>query len=283
MLAGASLISFSAVFVAASNVSASSSAFYRMFIGSIVIFAWIAIRRIPLKPVKPAIPSLALAGLFFTLDLAFWHQSILYVGPGLGTLLANLQVFFMPLIAVFLFREHLHSRYFIGAMLAIGGLWLQLGLNWDSFTENYRLGVIFGILTAIAYTAYMLSMKRVQAAASSARVEANLAVMGLVTMVLLALLMLLQGQDFSVPDTKSWAYLLAYGTLCQVLGWILIVSAMPKLTSMTAGLLLLLQPTLSFCWDILFFDRQLSLPEGIGVLLTLAGIYFGLTRKAAKA
>ncbi|MET0094923.1 MAG: hypothetical protein ABW120_15400, partial [Sedimenticola sp.] len=66
-----------------------------------------------------------------------------------------------------------------------------------------------------------------------------------------------------------------------VVGWLLITSAMPRLKAMTVGLMLLLQPTLSFTWDILFFGRSLSTLEAVGVLLTLVGIYFGVTNRRA--
>ncbi|MES9846262.1 MAG: hypothetical protein ABW131_16600, partial [Candidatus Sedimenticola sp. 6PFRAG5] len=45
MAAGATLISFSPVFVAVADVSAEASAFYRMFFGALVMLAWLLIRN----------------------------------------------------------------------------------------------------------------------------------------------------------------------------------------------------------------------------------------------
>ncbi|MDH3433815.1 MAG: EamA/RhaT family transporter, partial [Gammaproteobacteria bacterium] len=41
------------------------------------------------------------------------------------------------------------------------------------------------------------------------------------------------------------------------------------------GLALLLQPTLSFVWDVLFFARPMSLTELAGAAIALFAIYLG--------
>jgi len=41
---------------------------------------------------------------------------------------------------------------------------------------------------------------------------------------------------------------------------------------------LLLQPTLSYVWDVLFFDKPTGTVEIAGVILALAGIFLGSTR-----
>ncbi|MFQ3334630.1 MAG: drug/metabolite transporter (DMT)-like permease, partial [Woeseiaceae bacterium] len=44
------------------------------------------------------------------------------------------------------------------------------------------------------------------------------------------------------------------------------------------GIVLLLQPSLSFIWDILFFNRSIVLIESLGVLMVLFAIYLGSKR-----
>ena len=48
-----------------------------------------------------------------------------------------------------------------------------------------------------------------------------------------------------------------------------------------AGVALLLQPALSFVWDVLFFERPMSAVEIGGALLALLAIYLG-SRGASK-
>ncbi len=282
MLLGATLISFSPVFVAVARVPAELSAFYRMFFGALVMVVWLLLRRRRVRVPGGALPLLVLAGIFFATDLTFWHHSILLIGPGLSTLLANMQVFILPLGGLLLFSESIHIRFVGGALLAMSGLWMQVGMEWASLGDNDQLGVIFGMLTALAYAAYMISLRKAQSALDAGSPFDYLLVISVITALILALQLEWRGYAFAIPDLQSWLALLAYGLLCQVVGWVLITSAMPHLKAMTIGLLLLLQPTLSWVWDLLFFGRQLSLLEGVGVLLTLAGIYFGVTDRNRK-
>jgi drug/metabolite transporter (DMT)-like permease len=66
-----------------------------------------------------------------------------------------------------------------------------------------------------------------------------------------------------------------------MVGWILISTALPRVQVSLAGLIILLQPSLAFIWDILFFARPTGLAEMLGACLALAAIYLGVTRQKA--
>ena len=110
--------------------------------------------------------------LAFAIDLWLWHRSILLVGPGLATLLANAQVFFMALAGVLLFREPLGLRFACGVLLAFFGLWLMLGGDWASLPADYRWGVWLGLATGLAYAVYNIGIKRSQGVAAAAKARA---------------------------------------------------------------------------------------------------------------
>jgi len=74
---------------------------------------------------------------------------------------------------------------------------------------------------------------------------------------------------------KSAMALAAYGVLSQVLGWVLIARSLPRVRASAAGLVLLLQPTLSFIWDVVFFHRPWDSVAAAGVVLAVAAIYLG--------
>ena len=60
-----------------------------------------------------------------------------------------------------------------------------------------------------------------------------------------------------------------------------IASSLPHVTTTQAGIALLLQPTLSFAWDILFFARPMSMTELLGAGIALLAIYLG-SRSSSK-
>ena len=90
---------------------------------------------------------------------------------------------------------------------------------------------------------------------------------------------IVEAESFTVPDRTTWIALVALGLLPQVLGWLLISQALPHVETSRAGLLLLLQPSLAFVWDVLFFGRETGAIAYVGVTLALIGIYFGMGNK----
>jgi drug/metabolite transporter (DMT)-like permease len=95
---------------------------------------------------------------------------------------------------------------------------------------------------------------------------------------MLGLAVVLEGDSFAIPDAQAWTSLLALGLFGQVVGWVLIARAMPQLPPSLVGLLLLLQPALSFILDVILFARPTTRQDWIGLLLSLVGIFVGSTR-----
>ena len=83
------------------------------------------------------------------------------------------------------------------------------------------------------------------------------------------------GDTFKIPDIQTFFALMALGLFSQVIGWILITNALPKIQASLFGFILLLQPALAFVWDVLFFQRPTSLINWIGVFIVLIAIYCG--------
>jgi len=100
----------------------------------------------------------------------------------------------------------------------------------------------------------------------------------LLSAAILGIVVLIEGGGFAIPDAQSWTALLGLGFFGQVLGWVLIASAMPQLPASLVGLLLLLQPTLSFVLDVILFSRPTSSLDWFGLALSLIGIFIGSMR-----
>jgi uncharacterized membrane protein len=105
-LLGATCIAFSGVFYLFAAVSPSTGTFYRAVFGLplLVLVAFGERRRYgPLPP--QTIRLAAIAGVFFTGDLMFWHHAIEAVGAGLATVLGNLQVIIVGFFAWLILGE----------------------------------------------------------------------------------------------------------------------------------------------------------------------------------
>jgi len=275
LYAGATLISLSPVWVKLVGVSPTVSGFYRVLIGggALALYLLVTRRRLDLSRAAGAI--LMACALFFAADLWFWHRSIDYIGPGLSTLLGNFQVFFMMLAGVLFLHQVPTARQLIAVPLALGGLTLIVGLEWDTLAPNYRLGLIFGLLTAVMYAGYLLTLRAARTRSSYRVPTREVAVVSLATALLLGIAAGVEGVSLAIPTWVDAGWLLSYGILSHCAGWLLIAASLPRVSATEAGLALLLQPALSFAWDVLLFARPVTAVELAGAAIVLVALYLG--------
>lgn len=274
---GAMMISFSAVWVKLAHVTPTASAFYRVFLGGFFLLILVRVHRKKTGAEKVFSGLSLLTGLFFALDLYAWHRSIQYVGPGLATILSSFQVFLVPVASLMFYGERRSLRFVLSVPPALVGLFMIVGIRWELLTPDCRMGIWYGILTAVFYTGFLISLRKLQSHASSPSAAFNLMVISFATAAFLAVEMVRTHDTFAIPDLQSGAALLGLGLMSQTLGWLLITRSIPRIPAAIAGLILLLQPSLSFVWDVLFFHRETSTTAWVGVTLALSAIYFGTT------
>jgi len=278
---GAALISLSPVWVRLVDVAPSVSGFYRVLIGGVALVIYLLTTRRRLHFSKRAWWLLLAASVFLSLDIWFWHRSINYVGPGLSTLLANFQVFFMMIAGIVFLRQVPRPAQIIAVPLALIGLGMIVGFDWQKLPEDYKLGVILGLLTALAYACYLLTLRLIRESSEFRVPTREMAVVSMMCAVLLAISVMAEGESLSVPTYADLGWLIGYGVLSHCLGWLFIASSLSEVTAVEAGLALLLQPTLSFAWDVMIFSRELTAFELAGASLALLAIYLG-SRPASK-
>jgi drug/metabolite transporter (DMT)-like permease len=282
MALGAMLLSTTSIFVVLAQVAPTVSAFYRMLFGGAMLLGWVALTR---RWVRIGWRDLGLAllpALGFSLDLVFWHRSILWVGPGVATLLTNFQVFLMALVGWWVYRERLGRWFAPGLVVALAGLWLLVGAHWALFDARHRLGVWFGLASGVAYTLYLLSFRRALSGHTALSAAQFLGLMSLLSALLLLAWGAFERDTFALVTARSWSALLALGFFGQVVAWLLMVRAMPLLPASMVGLLLLLQPALAFVLDVLLFRRPTGAGDWVGLALALAGILLGTLRGARR-
>ena len=270
VLLGAFLISFSPVMVSLSDLQPTVSAFYRVFIGSIFLLLMVVVNYQKYANKFLINPYLILAGIFFALDLWFWHRSILYIGPGISTLIANFQIFIIPLLSFFIFSLRPNRYQIIAILLGVIGLYLTLGYGGSISNENIRLGFIFGLLTAFAYSAYILSLKKnnIEHGAESSPVISLLYV-SIISALILYIVINFEGVSLSMTTSNNLYSMLAYGIICHVFGWYMIILGLKTVTATTAGIILISQPIFSLTWEYLFFSRVTSNIEIIGISMVI--------------
>jgi len=161
-VAGALCIAFSAIFVRLAEAEPSTAAVFRCFwaLPPLALLAWLEQRRHGPRGLRERRFAL-IAGVFFAADLIAWHHAIDDVGAGLATVLGNLQVVFVGLIAWAALGERPDDRLLVAVPVVFAGVVLISGvIGAGAYGDDPALGVVFGLLTAITYSLFILMLRR---------------------------------------------------------------------------------------------------------------------------
>ncbi|MGH8272722.1 MAG: DMT family transporter, partial [Gammaproteobacteria bacterium] len=196
--------------------------------------------------------------------------------------LPNFQVVLMALAGWLIWREVLPRKTFIGIAVAIAGLILLLTAAPEAGHGRFLAGIAYGLGAAVAYTLYLLFLRLAGAKASRAAPASFISMVSLLAAAVVAIWVGARGGSFAVPFGAAWLWLALYGLGCQAGGWFLISTGITRVSAALAGLLLLLQPTLTFVWDWAIFARRFTVFELVGAALALVGLYLGMRTKSRR-
>ena len=258
VLVGAFAIAFSGILYRLSDVSPSTGAFFRCALALPPL--WLLARREDSKlgPRPKALRRAAwLGGAFFAADLILWHYSIEYVGAGLATVLGNTQVVLVGLLAWALFGERPARSSLLAIPVAMSGIVLiSGGLEEGAYGSDPRLGAIYGLLTGIAYSGFLLAMRR--GSGERGRVAGPLYDATLASAVCIVPIGLVIGDLDFTPSAEAMAWLIVLALSSQVVGWLLITVSLGRLPTAKTSVLLTLQPLLAVLFAALLVDERPS-------------------------
>ena len=270
LFAGACAIGTSAVLVKLCDVGPVSSAFWRVALAIPVLALWARMADGGAAGGDPRTNRtlLFLCGLFFAGDLAFWHWSIVLTSVANATLLANFAPIFVTLAAWLFFRRRPRAQFVVGLATALAGTALLLRGDFEH-SGMALVGDALGIVTAMFYAAYQLTVTRARRQLSTARI---MFVSGVVTASLLLPLALFSGERFLPQTAAGWLPLIGLALIAQVAGQGMIAYAMAHLPATFSSVGLLLQPVVAgaLAWAVL--SEALTPLAIAGGVLVLIGI-----------
>jgi drug/metabolite transporter (DMT)-like permease len=309
--AGAACISSSAVLMRLAGTSPSITAFGRCAFALPVLGVLTLLER---RRGAPRLPSRSrwlarLAGVFLAGDLILWSHAITAIGAGLGTVVTNLQVLIISLLAWLILGERPRRSLLLASPVMLAGLALVGGLAGLGGPHGYGtdpfLGVIYGVGVAILYAIYILMLRQATssrgtppgptaeaAEAAGAAGAARTAVAGVLFeatagAVAGSVVLGLGLRDFHLAaDPVTWAalgWLALLALTSQVVGWLLITLSMPRLPASMIGVLLLVQPAGSVALSYVILDERPSGFQLLGVALVLAGVLVAVSGGAARS
>jgi drug/metabolite transporter (DMT)-like permease len=280
---GALAIAFSSILVREAGVSPSTAAVFRCAYAVPILFllARAEDRRYGPRPTRSR-KLAAIAGLFFAVDLVCWHHAIEDVGAGLATVLGNLQVAFVPLLAWLTIKEKPGARILVTLPLMLSGIVLISGaLERGAYGAHPTQGVVFGIATGISYAGFILvlrqggqDLRRPAGPLFDATLVAALGALAIGAVV---------GDLDLVPSWPAHGWLVVLALTSQVVGWLLISASLPRLPAALTSVLLTIQPIGSVILGALIFSERPTGLQLLGVAAILTGLIVTTRRSRPTA
>jgi drug/metabolite transporter (DMT)-like permease len=270
LLAGATCIALSPIWVRVSETGPTASAFWRVALASPVLWLLQGLIRRPGPPAAPHWKLLLAAGVAFAGDLAVWHTSIKLTTVANSTLLANLASIFVTLAAWLLWKQRPRALFVAGLATALAGVVMLVETS-ARVSPGALGGDALGVVTAVFYAWYILAVKQLRD-----RGAATLRLMAVTSTLSASLLLpvaLASGEQMLPVTSLGWWKLVGLALVSHAAGQGLIAYALAHLPAAFSSVSLLFQPVMAavFAWVLL--GEPLAPLQIAGGIVVLAGIY----------
>lgn len=269
-VAGSACIAFSPILIALADVSPGTATFFRCVLALPLLLplAWWEAKGTG-RIGRPWI--LLLGGGLLGLDMTLWAESVRAVGAGVSTVLVNVQVVILPLLAFLVLGERVRRTFVLAVPVMLGGVALAGGLvgSGASSGPDPVRGTVTALLAAVAYAGYLLFVRLGAGEGQRFTPVAFATVGGAVTS--FAVGSWWQGVDLA-PGWGALGWLALLAVVGQVVGWVLLASALPHLPSATGGSILLLQPVGAVLLGMLLLAERPALLQLAGCVVVIVAV-----------
>ncbi len=266
VLSGAIAIGFAPIGLRLSSFGPQATAFWRFAFALPIIVA--AIHALGGRIARPTRLSL-IAGVFFGLDIAFWHSSLGHTSVANATFLVNLGNVAVGLVAWLALGERPAQLWPLALLVALIGAGFLSGGAPSPSLEQLQ-GDLMALAAAAMVGLYLFFAKLAR------RSETALNVLFWTTLTSLAVAACAAGirHERLIPPDVHWLVTpLLLAAIAQVAGQGLIVAGVGRTPAAAAGLLLLVQPVASglIAWPL--FGERLAPAQLAGAALILFGVW----------
>jgi drug/metabolite transporter (DMT)-like permease len=143
-------------------------------------------------------------------------------------------------------------------------------LEQGAYGSNPQLGAMYGVLTGIAYSGFLLTLR--EGSRDLRRVAGPLFDATFASALGCAAIGAVVGDLDLTPSWAALSWLILLALSSQVLGWLLIALSLPRLPAVITSILLTLQPVCSVIFAALIVDERPSALQLVGALCILAGL-----------
>lgn len=281
IVVGAIALGTAAIFMRLAEVTPTAAAFWRIALALPLLYLWMKLDKktraqTKLKETPKYLRASFIVGLWFAADLFLWHWSVEKTTIANATLLANMATIFTALAGFLFLGQRFQKKFLVGIGCALLGAFILVGQN-ANINPDFLLGDMLALLTAVAYSGYIIYGAKVRGSLTTPTVMFGSA---FATASLLLPIALLENGPFIPKDLHGWLPLIGLAWFTHIFGQSLVMYGLAHVPPALGSVTLLTQPVVSAMLAWWIFAEALGLSHLVGALFILAGIY--LARLGSK-
>ena len=249
---------------------------YRLFLTVIVLGAVMYFKKqLTLIPVKDILKTAAI-GFIIAIHWVTFYGSVKYANVSIALVCFSATGFFTAVFEPLVLRQRIVVAELLLGTLAIAGIYIIF-----DFHPQYKLGIIFGIISAMGSALFPIFNKQLLVRFTPRILTLYELSGGLITLTILLPFYLMQfPASYYLPTLTDWGWLLVLAVLCTVVSFNLQLNALKKISAFTANLTYNLEPVYGIIMAFIFFgeSKQFKNEFFIGVGLIILAILLQMWR-----
>lgn len=265
------IIGFSAILIKLSLAPGNVTAFYRLFIGSSIVFIpfLFDVSKKQKRPSRKAVLISVAGGLVFGIDMVLWTTGVEIGGATNPTLMANTAPVWVGIGAMVFFREKLRKGFWFGLAAALAGVFIVMS-DVSGKPVSFNTGTMLGLTAAVFYGSFFLIS---QYARNFINTLQYFWITSFSASMVNLLFVFILGQPLFEYSLVSWIYFLIMGFVGQVIGWLILNYLQGKLPASLISPTLLAQPVITAFLAMIFLGDSFTFTDVLGGLIVLGGIF----------
>ncbi|WP_340699730.1 DMT family transporter [Vibrio harveyi] len=305
IMIGIFALAFSAIMVKEANFEPATNAFLRCLVGFLVLIPF-AVSEIKKKGLinKSGFALAIVAGIFLGLDMTSWNFAIFFIGAGISSILLNLQIIIMPLLAMTFDKFKPEKSFWFLVPIMLFGIVLAGGVLEGGPSEGPStmwgypialVGTILGIKSGICYALYLYTSRKsgtlnagryfqplmwvfLAQLIPAAIVMATTHGFNITTGVLVDGKLPLSAADGSIAgdaiNMSNWIWIVILGVVGHAVAWVFVQIGSVNLDPTVVAGLLLLSPITTVLVAPFTSGESVTLLQSIGVVIVLVAVAY---------
>ncbi|RLG77086.1 MAG: EamA/RhaT family transporter [Thermoprotei archaeon] len=259
-------ISSAAILVRLSGASATTCAFWRLALSTVILLALgLARGERPYIGIEPVIAGTALATHFI-----LWMESLFLIPVGLSTAIVITYAMFTAIVDAVLFRERISPIQVLGLILSLSSITLMYALPTLTRESSNPLGITYSFMGALMATIYF-SIGRATRRRGTALTGYTTTTYGIAALATLVYALVVGENLFSYP-IKTWFFLILLALIPMLGGHTTMNYVLKFVKTSTVTSIALGEPVIASFLAYILLQEVIELRDIVLMLFTITGV-----------